>query len=59
MTQPLELNKMQLSAMTMDEMQEVNGGSDFWKWLAEQVVENWDDIKKGAKNGWNSVSYNK
>lgn len=26
-------------------------------WLVNQVISNWDDIKKGAREGWDSVQY--
>ena len=63
--QTFDLNKMGLAALSNSEMHEVEGGGlPTWlkgfgiAWLADQIISNWDEIKQGAKEGWNSVHYN-
>ncbi|MEO5891647.1 MAG: hypothetical protein ABIQ31_15470 [Ferruginibacter sp.] len=65
MTQTFDLNKMGLAEMGDLEIQQIEGGSiPSWlkgfgiAWAVGQVIGNWENIKKGAANGWNSVSYN-
>lgn len=59
--QSLELQQMGLVPITQSEMEEIDGGS--WlslarglgiTWLADQIVNNWDDIKAGFKDGYNA-----
>jgi len=64
MTQTMDLNKMGLAPLEEFQMLEIDGGAlPKWMkafgvgWLVDQVISNWDDIKVGAKEGWNSVSY--
>ena len=55
-----ELAKMGLSSICENESRSINGGA-LPKWLkgvtwlgvAQQIVENWDEIKQGLKEGWN------
>ena len=57
--QRFDLNKMGLTTLNKFEMQETEGGWPGWAtWLGEQFITNWEDIKKGARDGWNSVHYN-
>ncbi len=62
MTQTFDLNKMGLASLSREEMQEVDGGE--WPvWLkgigiagvVNEVIEHWDEIKKGFIDGWNAV----
>ncbi|MES1221524.1 MAG: hypothetical protein ABUT20_38850 [Bacteroidota bacterium] len=55
MKETFELNKLGLAPLQINEMLEIEGGDSFWIWLAQQAIQNWDDIKKGAIAGWNSV----
>ena len=57
--QTFDLKEMGLTALGEFEMRETEGGLPNWViWLGEQIISNWDDIKAGAKDGWNSVHYN-
>lgn len=55
-----ELAQMGLSSICEAECRSINGG-ELPKWLkgvtwlgvAQQIVENWDEIKQGLKEGWN------
>lgn len=56
-----ELNGMGLTSVTNKEMCEIDGGSwpKLWKglgigWVADQIISNWDEIKKGLKDGYNA-----
>lgn len=60
--QKLELNKMGLDSLDAVQMQETFGG-EWPKWLkgvtwaavGKEIIDNWDDIKKGLVDGWNSL----
>lgn len=59
-----DLNNLGLAPMSDLEMSATDGGQlPVWMrtlgigWVVDQIVSNWDDIKKGASQGWNSVSY--
>ena len=59
-TQTLDLKKMGLVNMEEYRLQETNGGVILlggltWTWFAQQAISNWDDIKKGLVDGWNSL----
>jgi hypothetical protein len=57
--QTFDLKEMGLTALGEFELRETEGGWPNWViWLGEQIISNWDDIKSGAKDGWNSVHYN-
>jgi hypothetical protein len=52
-----ELNLVELS---FDESSSTEGGSlpkwakgGVWAYLATEIIDNWEAIKKGAKEGWN------
>jgi hypothetical protein len=54
----LEFNQRGLIPLTEFEMQNTEGGgriSSFALWFLDQVVENWDEIKQGLKEGWNAA----
>ena len=60
-----DLNNLGLAPMSDLEMLTTDGGGvPKWMktfgimWFVDEFVSNWDDIKKGAKEGWNSVHYN-
>ena len=41
------------------EMTNIEGGSKgIWGWLIKEIIENWDEIKRGASDGWNGRPYN-
>lgn len=48
------LNLVELNAQ---EMKSVDGGGGGWAWLAEQIIDNWSEIKAGLRDGWNG-NYN-
>ena len=46
------LNLIELNAQ---ELIEIEGGkSGGWTWLAEQIIDHWDEIKSGFRDGWNA-----
>lgn len=60
--QLLEFKMMDLDTLDNAEMQEISGGA--WpKWLkgitwaavGKEIIDHWDEIKKGLVDGWNSV----
>lgn len=60
----MDLQKIGMVPLSEFEMKQIDGGkmpkwmkAFGWGWLVDQVVANWDDIKQGAKDGWNSVQY--
>lgn len=58
----VSFEQLGLMNLSTEEFQEINGG-ELPKWLkgvtwvtvASGVIENWDEIKKGLKEGWNSL----
>lgn len=62
--QTLELSKMDLAPLEDYEMQMTNGGLEWPKWLkgvtwaavGKELIDNWDEIKKGLADGWNSLN---
>ena len=62
MKQTFDLSKMELSALSNVEMLEVDGGAlPPWvrafgaTWIADQIIENWEDIKAGLSDGYNAT----
>jgi len=57
MTQTFDLNKMGVMPMNNSEMEGINGGG-FWgpfsTWIAQEIINNWDDIKASFKEGYNA-----
>ncbi|WP_165579303.1 hypothetical protein [Chryseobacterium sp. BLS98] len=54
----MNLAKLNLVELEAHETILVNGGGNGgWLWLAEQVIENWNEIKSGLSDGWNG-NYN-
>ena len=57
MTQTFDLNKMGVMPMNNSEMEGVSGGS-IWgslaAWAIQEVINNWDDVKAGFKEGYNA-----
>jgi hypothetical protein len=60
--QQLELVQIGLAPLEEQELQETEGGA--WpKWLkgvtwvsvGSEIIENWEDVKKGVVDGWNSI----
>jgi hypothetical protein len=58
----VSFEQLGLVNLSMEEFQEINGGA--WpKWLkgvtwvtvASEVIDHWDEIKKGLKEGWDSI----
>jgi hypothetical protein len=47
-----DLNKMGLEPTTEMENQNMNGGG-MVTWFIQQLILNWDDVKKGISDGWN------
>ena len=56
MTQTLELEALGFRPMSKSELVDTDGGW-FLKWIITQVVANWDEIKRGASDGWNGRPY--
>lgn len=58
----VSLDQLGLMNLSMEESQEINGG-ELPKWakgltwgtVIGGVIDNWDEIKKGLKDGWNSI----
>ncbi|MES2330373.1 MAG: hypothetical protein V4539_12270 [Bacteroidota bacterium] len=58
---PMELKRMGLAPITDLEINEINGGgwlSNFlkrvtWVGVAYDVINHWEEIKRGFSNGWN------
>lgn len=63
MLNTIGLEEMGVKPLSGQEIQEIEGGLPKWMqafgvgWLVNQVISNWDDIKEGAKEGWDSVQY--
>jgi len=54
----MNLEKLNLVELGAHETITVNGGGNGgWWWLAEQVIDNWSEIKDGLSDGWNG-NYN-
>jgi hypothetical protein len=60
--QAIELKAMSLDSLSDFQMQETFGG-EWPKWLkgvtwaavGKEIIDNWDEIKKGVADGWNSL----
>ncbi|MEO8255657.1 MAG: hypothetical protein ABI554_14855 [Flavobacterium sp.] len=48
------LENLGLVELNAQELQEVEGGNGWGRWFLEEVVENWDEIKKGFREGFNA-----
>jgi len=56
----MNINKMNVEVISSKELMEINGGMEIpswlkslgWGYLAQQVIDNWDDIKKGLAAGY-------
>jgi len=54
----MDLQKLNLVELDLEEATLIDGGKGIgWAWLAEQIVENWNEIKQGVSDGWNG-NYN-
>lgn len=57
----MELNKMGLAPIDCFEMSNTNGGGVLksllkrfsWYAAANEIIEHWEEIKRGLKDGWN------
>lgn len=56
----LELNKMGLTPMNEFDLIEITGGNWLdlfkkitWVGIGSEIINHWDEIKKGLKEGWN------
>ena len=47
----MDVKSLNLVELNVQEAREIDGGG--WMWLAEQIIENWDDIKRGVSDGYN------
>ncbi|HET8654308.1 MAG TPA: hypothetical protein VFL93_02155 [Longimicrobiaceae bacterium] len=45
----------ELDASTLEQVDGGGIGKAFVVWLAEQVIDNWGDIKDGVADGWNGT----
>ncbi|CAM3448527.1 hypothetical protein [Flavobacterium chungbukense] len=51
----MNLENLNLVELDREEIISIEGGK--WaEWLASQIVDNWDDIKKGLRDGFNAGS---
>lgn len=55
----MNLQNLNLVELNAQEVQEVEGGSApswlkklGWGWVVTEVIDNWEEIKKGAADGW-------
>ena len=61
MIQSMNMEHAGFTELAMQDLQETNGGLTIPSWLKGTGIltavailnENWDDIKKGLKDGWN------
>lgn len=59
----VSLDQLGLMNLSMEESQEINGGGFFgeifkkivWFEVLKDIKEDWDEAKKGLKDGWNSL----
>jgi hypothetical protein len=49
----MELKKLNLVELDARQAEQIDGG-DFG-WLFEQIIDNWKEIKRGARDGWNGT----
>lgn len=61
----MKLNNLNLVELNAQEMLSVEGGSIpkwvktlGWGWLATSIIDNWNEIKEGAADGWNAIPSN-
>lgn len=54
----MNLQKMSVEEICSNELATINGGSWIkkltWGYIAQQIVDNWDDIKKGLSEGYHA-----
>ncbi|QPH38202.1 bacteriocin [Pedobacter endophyticus] len=54
----LELENFGVQELDAREMKTIDGGGWLrklgWGYLATEVIDHWDEIKKGFSNGWNA-----
>ena len=50
-----KMKNLNLIELNAQELIEIEGGkSGGWTWLAEQIIDHWDEIKSGFRDGWNA-----
>jgi hypothetical protein len=59
----MKFNEINVAEISSLELLEINGGTApswlkklGWGYLAQQVVDNWDDIKSGFADGYNAAN---
>ncbi|QSB29098.1 hypothetical protein [Flavobacterium sp. CLA17] len=48
------LENLGLVELNAQEVLSIEGGDGWLKWFVEEVVDHWEEIKKGAREGWNA-----
>jgi hypothetical protein len=55
--QKISLNELNLDELSYQESNSIEGGGLFkkgiWSYLATELIDNWESIKRGAERGWN------
>ncbi len=49
----MNLKNLNVVELNAHETVAVSGGGGGWWWFAEQVIDNWSEIKDGLSDGWN------
>ncbi|BFM41781.1 hypothetical protein CFS9_04220 [Flavobacterium sp. CFS9] len=54
----MDLKKLRLEELNTQELLSIEAGSNGWgKWVLGQVIDHWDEIKKGFREGWEAASH--
>ncbi|WP_291286985.1 hypothetical protein [Flavobacterium sp.] len=48
----MDLKNLRVEELNTQELLSIEAGNRFWGWVGAQVVDHWDEIKKGFKEGW-------
>ena len=52
----MNITTLDLVEISYEEAEILNGGGKgFWAWLGQEIIENWDEIKRGISDGWNGT----
>ncbi|MDL2142917.1 MULTISPECIES: hypothetical protein [Flavobacterium] len=53
----MNLENLNLVELNAQELISIEAGNRFWGWVGAEIVDHWDEIKKGFREGWAAASH--